>query len=93
MSIRSSIDHEKYIFLFFLHQVGFPCKFFNFGRIGKQFLRKNGVFFDLFQVEMFFLLQRVQLFPVFHPVQDAAAVEEYHPHTKDDQGYSILIDE
>ena len=42
---------------------------------------------------MFLLLQAVQLFPVFHPVQDAAAVEEYHPHSEYNERDGVFIDE
>ena len=91
MSIRSSVNHKKHILLVFFHQVIFPGKFFNFIGVRDQFLGKDGIFFDLIEIEVPLLLQTVQLFLILHPVQNAAAVEEYHPHRECNEGNRVFV--
>ena len=92
MSIRSSVNHKKHIFLVFFHQVIFPGKFFNFIGVRDQFLGKDGIFFDLIEIEVSLLLQTVQLFLILLPVQNAAGVEEYDPHTESREGDRVFVE-
>jgi hypothetical protein len=40
---------------------------------------------------MFLPLQAVQLLLILHPVQHAAAVEEYHPHRESYEGDRVFV--
>jgi len=55
-------------------------------------LGKNGILPDLFEEGMFLLLQAVQLFLVFHPVQNTAAVEKHHPYAEDNQRNRVFVE-
>ncbi len=91
MLTPSSIDHQENIFPFFFHQVTFPGKFLQFGRVGGDFPEEGGIFPDLITVKFPLFLEFLK--PGFQssPSEDIVAVEKYHPTQKNQGGNKVLI--
>ena len=61
MLTPSSIDHQKKIFILFLHQVSFASKLFEGSGVVYQVMDQRRIFLDFIQVKLLFLVQPVKL--------------------------------